>query len=564
MARLRVDSVLCHTALGIDFQTGVTLVTGKNTSGKTSLARILAALTAHDPNPAHVSATQGKVYVQDGVLEGQASLDEVTWRPPGGISAPPNQEPAATPHAVGLVDFVGGNRAAKERAKLWEGLFLPDEPMAILKPRWSLPESQLAVIVEMIQTRGWEAASAIYEQKRTETKRRWESVTGAGRYGSKKAVTWVPVHWRTELEGAAETDLQSACVDLRDRIMQMGVQQTIEQAKIDEAKLILARDIPDAEAALAEAERDTKDQELGVEDAAERLSAIRQGIRNNDRELKRVMDLLTSGAPHACPECGQGLVLTGGSVGRWVAPSQAEVLSAGESRANIETLIEDGRKKEHGMRDFVDSGRVELNNKRDKWGMAQGKVQVLKAQATFATLEPSQGNDAERARLELQLEEANKSLIAYQQFHNAARERDNVVELDAVCNLLGPTGARAQHMRSAMDGVRLVMRNACAITGWSKISILDDYSLTSGGRPITLCADNERLKAQYTCQIASAMLTQGEWLVLDQADLLRDESWEGLAMLLNRLSAKRNRLNIVVCATSTDCPSGWAHVRLEG
>ena len=70
MSHLQVDSVLCHAALSEEIMPGVTLVTGKNTSGKTSLARILAALTAHDPNPAHVSAAQTKVYVQDGVLEG--------------------------------------------------------------------------------------------------------------------------------------------------------------------------------------------------------------------------------------------------------------------------------------------------------------------------------------------------------------------------------------------------------------------------------------------------------------------------------------------------------------
>ena len=318
---------------------------------------------------------------------------------------------------------------------MWEGLFLPDDPLAILKPRWSLPESQLSVVVETILERGWEAAAAIYEQKRTETKRRWESITGAGRYGSKKAVTWVPPNWRAELEGAAETDLQAAAVDLRDRIQAMGVSQTIEQAKIDEAKELLATKVPQAETEYEEATKSFTDKQNVVIDVSERLDASLQGQRNDKTELARAKEILQAAPQSKCPGCGIGLKVSGREVGMWIAPSQNEILNAGKKAEELEKRIRDGQDNVRLLSDSAKAAQHELDDARLDLGVKRGQLALLKEQTVYANMEPSQSDEAARARLELQLEEANKSLIAYQQWTNATREHDNIVELDAVCTL---------------------------------------------------------------------------------------------------------------------------------
>ena len=562
MSRLTVNSVLCHAQFSHEFSPGITLVTGKNTSGKTSVARIMAALTAHDSNPAHVSATQGKLYVQDGALEGEARLDDVVWRPPSGISTPPGMAPPASPHAVGLVDFVRGNRSPKERAKLWEGLFLPDDPMAILKDRWPLPESQLAVVVNLIQEQGWEAASTIYDDRRKDAKRRWSAITGQ-QYGPKKAVEWVPPNWRTELEGASEKDLEAANVDLRDRIQQLGVQQTVEQSKIDEAREIVATEIPRAEHDLQEVKKQVAVLEEQFGAARKRLEEARDQKVGTTNEIRRLTQVLEARAPHQCPHCQGGLTMEGGTVKAWEKPSPKFLDEAQEARETLRQGVERLDRELPILNSNHDELSTTLLRASSQASQYEGRLQELQRRSVLATAEPSQSNDAERARLELALEEAQKNLIAYQSFYKAKREHDNIVELDAVCSLLGPTGARAQHMRSRMDNVRLVLKNAHAVTEWEEITILDDYSISSNGRPITLCAQNEQLKAQYLCQIAACMLGGSEWLVLDQADLLKDESGAGLITLLNRLATRRPNLHAVVCATSTPCPDGWDHVRLD-
>jgi len=687
MTNLRVDSVLCHAALDVDLEPGVTLITGVNSSGKTSIARILAALTAHDENPAHISVGNKKAYVQDGSLEGQARLGEVVWRPPGGISSPVGQEPMAVPHAVGLIDFVRGNRPVKQRAELWEGLFMPDDPAAILKPRWTLPEAQLAAVLEIIGKEGWDAAASIYEQKRVEAKRRWRDITGAGAYGASKAAAWVPKDWRAELEGASKDELQAECVDLRDRLQALSTRQAVEQNQIDEARRIRDEEIPLVESRVAalyeawevrkqhweearrqheeskqglqrlerelKAELDRRARESQIPDLESMLSGydadyadlegkaksigaklgdVRERLRQASEELsgtRQKLDAAQAGVKHDCPHCGEALEISGNSIVAWRGASPEEVERMEGAHAEVAAAVEglkteqaelvDGERHlakalanlltkrselrgqlellqkqgaEMGTAEpgdpeslqqaiaekraeieeltfrYAETGRL-MEEARRQHDVTAGSLNPLYEQAALADAEPSPNDEAARARLQAELEEANKAVAAHEQWTQAKREHDNVIVLDNVCKLLGPTGARAEHMRGRMDDVRGVMRNACAVSGWADISILDDYSLTSAGRPIALAADNERLKAQYLCQAACAMLSGSEWLVLDQADLLRDESWTGLVDLLARIAKARDgesspwpALHVVVCATSTPCPEGWAHVRL--
>ena len=130
---LSISNLFCYAEATIDFEPGPTLITGKNSSGKTSLAYIIGALVSHSQNPAGLSAASAKAYVRDGSIEGSALLDGVEWAPPGGLTIPIGAKPSAPPHAVGLVDFFKG-RTKNDRAKVWEGMFLPEDPESILRP----------------------------------------------------------------------------------------------------------------------------------------------------------------------------------------------------------------------------------------------------------------------------------------------------------------------------------------------------------------------------------------------------------------------------------------------
>ena len=78
---LTAQNILCHEKLDITIEPGVTIVSGKNSAGKTSIATMIAALAAHHINPKGLPTTQFKSYVKGKALFANASMNGVTWRP---------------------------------------------------------------------------------------------------------------------------------------------------------------------------------------------------------------------------------------------------------------------------------------------------------------------------------------------------------------------------------------------------------------------------------------------------------------------------------------------------
>ena len=186
---------------------GAMLVTGKHSSGKTSMARVFAALTTHQFNPAGLSAAASKAYVREGAIEGFAEFDGVIWQPPNNNAVPNNKKPTASRHTVNMVNFMQQARSKNERAEVWEGLFLPEDPAAILEPRWTGDKKQLPTILEMISKHGWSAAASVYKEQSLQYRREWEKIAGE-RFKPASGNTWVPANWQTDLATASEDDLK--------------------------------------------------------------------------------------------------------------------------------------------------------------------------------------------------------------------------------------------------------------------------------------------------------------------------------------------------------------------
>ena len=199
--KFKIENIYGFEDIEFEINEGATLITGENSAGKTSIAKIIAALVSRDGNPSHLSGASRKEYIRDGAVEGIATFnDTVSWRPKQGISAPPKTDREAGPHSVGLVSFLVG-RGQGDRAKIWEGLLLPSDPRTLLEPHWTLPKAQLNTILDTIEKSGWEDAAKLYDGQRKECKRRWVQITGAGAYGANKAAEWRPQGWTVNLEG---------------------------------------------------------------------------------------------------------------------------------------------------------------------------------------------------------------------------------------------------------------------------------------------------------------------------------------------------------------------------
>ena len=567
--KLRIENLLCHKNLEIDFKEGVNLVTGKNSSGKTSIAMILAAVTSGDQNPLNLSVTQKKSYISDGCTEGSAFMDGVTWNPTRGITSPTQTTPYTRPHAVNLVNFTSPV-ALKARSEIWEGLFLPKNPRALLKKNWTLSARQLDVVVKKIEDNQgeWSSAQKIYEDQRKEAKRRWNSITGKT-FGTKVAAAWVPDGWSIELDGKSEAELQEKITEARDMQTSATAKIVVKMSEVQRARQQRDEVIPQMEKELINLTKKLVQASEKSTDAAEKHAERQEQVIQN-RTIKTSMDdFLSRTAPAQCPSCSAPLyVELNGTVLLWETPSQEELDEARAKQSDARAALSvDGPilpMLEETKRNAAERLR-RLEN-----GIYAAKQEIVKAkkQCVLADKQPTALDqemvNSEKNKAENMLDEAKKTLVAFQNYHQAKKEFDNVRHLEYIIQLLGPNGIRSKIMQDVLSRVKVILVRAAEITGWMPVSISMDYAISSGGRPIALTASNEKLKAQWLMQIVVAMLTNSNWLVLDNVDILKDESWDGLVNLVNRLVEKRKGLRLVLCGTSVRKPDAlWSVTDLD-
>ena len=561
--KFKIENIYGFENTEFEIHEGATLITGKNSAGKTSAANIIAALVARDGNPSHISSASRKEYIRDGAVEGIATFnDTVSWRPKQGISAPPKTERDAGPHSVGLVSFLVGKSQA-DRAKIWEGLLLPDDPRALLEPHWTLPKAQLNTVLDTIEKGGWEDSAKLYDGQRKECKRRWVQITGAGVYGANKAAEWRPQGWTVDLEGASDSDLEAALVDARDHLQMISNTQAISTSQINEAMRVKETLLPEAE----EIERTLRTELNGKHIAKQ--NELQAEVNQREKEIKELrvdyesaQEILKAIPPHTCPSCDANLEIKAGELVLWSAASEDEL---NVLAADVEAIKGNAIAKQKSLNGFKTDlaaiGTI-VSEKKDELQRQRGKVSTLKRQSELADATAvDEVDQGERATAQQAVQETQILLDAFRKRQLAQREHDNVVHLSAVMDLLGPSGVRFELMQKKMDVVRKFLKRVEDLTGWMPLGIGTDYSITSGGRPIQLVAKNEKLKAQWSFQIACALLSGDRWCLLDEADTLRNESWDGLINLVNGICAKYNDIRVIVCATSAEV-DGWTKIEL--
>lgn len=579
---LSISNVFCHEFLEIGIPAGATLITGENSSGKTSIARVLAALTTHTTNPAKLSAALAKTYLRQGAVEGYATLsDGPTWILPAKMEVPAGVEPETGLHMVGVVDFIGSpGSSITDRAAIYESLFLPDNPADLLRPVWKQSEQQLETVLDIIKKKGWKTAAALYDEQKREAGRSWGNITGQ-RYTKKRGPLWRPEDWQADMEGLSEDDVLTALTEAQDALRAAGVRHAVAQDRVDRG--VEARDekVPAQEAVVQALKEEVDALEAELEPMRARGTAKKTEetearnavgrIQNEITGLKAVMGEEVPEARYSCPECGAPLEWENGALVHF-KPPEARDAEADAARLNeLQGKLHEAEQKLEGiegefaeMQEAFSGKRSKARLKADEYNQAMGVLREYRRQAEDANLTAGDSNEAERSILENNRDRADARRKAWVANRDAQLAHQNYVEYEMVAALLGPTGARATHMKGQMDRVRSALASISARSGWMPITITEAYEVVSGGYPAVLAAENEKRKCQWAIQAALAMLNRdAHWLVLDAADLLRGQSWEGLEALVGALVSKRPDLHVVVCATETVAPAGWHAINLS-
>lgn len=485
----------------------IALILGLNGQGKTStLLPIAAALRGGVP--LGLQKTKAGMLVKTGagaasvVLEEDGSKVEVFWpkceRRSEGVSAP-----EASDIAVGAVAFPA--MADKDKVELLRDILKTDpvkQELCEALADAGLSEKVQEAVWHNIEAEGWDASLDRAKEKGRSLKSQWALIAGET-YGEKKAASWFPQGWENDLETtsteALEADVSLARADLEDKIANQA---------IGADELVRLQEKADG---LADAEKECDDAAGKVTEAQKVLKEAR-AAREKLPKLPNY-DLV-------CPHCGKPVVY---QFGKLEAVKQS--LST-EEREKLEQQILDAD-------NAVSKAERELNTAKQNFILLDSALQAIKKAKDELeakqgkTIQPAEVDEARNA-----VRKAETRLQSFNRYNEALRVHRNILENQAIINVLEPEGIRRRSLEKGLSDFNGRLEYLCYVAGWACVKVDGDMSVSYNDRPFVLCSESEKFRAKLTLQAAIAEYDGSHALVVDAADILDNKGRAGLLKLL--------------------------------
>lgn len=485
----------------------IALILGLNGQGKTStLLPIAAALRGGVP--LGLQKTKAGMLVKTGagaasvVLEEDGAKVEVFWpkceRRSEGVSAP-----EASDIAVGAVAFPA--MADKDKVELLRDILKTDpvkQELCEALADAGLSEKVQEAVWHNIEAEGWDASLDRAKEKGRSLKSQWALIAGEA-YGEKKAASWFPQGWENDLETtsteALEADVSLARADLEDKIANQAIgadELARLQEKVD---------------SLADAEKECDDAAGKVTEAQKALKEAR-AAREKLPKLPNY-DLV-------CPHCGKPVVY---QFGKLEAVKQS--LSA-EEREKLEQQILDAD-------NAVSKAERELNAAKHEFILSDSALQAIKKAKDELeakqgkTIQPAEVDEARNA-----VRKAETRLQSFNRYNEALRVHRNILENQAIINVLEPEGIRRRSLEKGLADFNGRLEYLCHVAEWACVKVDGDMSVSYNDRPFVICSESEKFRAKVTLQAAIAEYDGSHALVVDAADILDNKGRAGLLKLL--------------------------------
>lgn len=487
----------------------ITLISGENEAGKSSVCMAIGAALTQDPKPRGMPKA---ALVRDGSAIGVAALEHdagsttIAW-PVGTVSTTgtplrcgafsaglarlsamrPDDRAKALQEALGAHPTIDDLRAA-----------LPDAPDAHIQAAWSA-----------IKVNGWDGAHAAAKTKGAELKGRWREVTGE-QYGSAKALSWKPAGLEDEDADLPIAELQKLAAEGRKAAAMAVV--TAEQRKG------AAKAIEEIRATLP-----------ALQEAA---NAARGAL--TDALYQRANAPAVSGDTGLpCPWCGNHVrVERDAKMGSGYyrlekfeeAISKEEIVARTKALAALDAAVQEAQKAS-----------------RDADGaLATAEAELARNQKLIDTPEPPDASG---------MEGRASAAITYRRAKDIAAM---VTANAAVVEALAPSGVRARVMGAALKRLNDEIFDFVAAAAEPDVAapmVSADMSITRAGRPYELLSESAQFRADVAIQVALAKLAGDPMVVIDRADVLdadgRNALFAGLlaagvpALVAMTFSAKR-------------------------
>ena len=546
----------------------ITTIVGDHASGKTSIAVLIGAILAQNENPFSASKAHGKIYLHDesdsGNIEQYDDNDEPVcrWDAVSGeldVFSVGDEEETSTVSsslgAVGLVEFCAGTMPEAARVALWEKYFLP--PIEVLREKLKqqltkhLKKTTLEDVLDLIDQGDLKKIVSAYEIRRKKAKSAWMGITGQN-WGAKQAADWIPEGWTAELDGLDQNDVNNTLEVARDELRSLQVKHTISVSELQQALVAKANaEIVQHEGLalktkIEKLEEEIKETSRPLVVANKEMSDVEKLMYSHNQKKPYELKSLKCGA------CGAQLLSMPDENGVFQVYDEDQYLKDfGKWEDKNEKLL----KELAHRKDKIEEHKEKITPLQETHFKLSNEIQELRGKCR-ALLEVSKDADKEAGEIDHEAtEDAERAIV--QSVRNvelvdkrmsAHSHHEDVLAYNAIIQALGPKGVRSTMMKEAMDEFTISVNRVHAVTGWPLVELDAGYSVSIGGRKILrVCAASERLRTQYTIQLAIA-LSQGEPVViLDEVDTLLPLQQEMLIQLLGMICRRPDSPAFLLC-----------------
>jgi energy-coupling factor transporter ATP-binding protein EcfA2 len=485
---------------------GITMVAGKNGSGKTSIIQAIAALHTGAAMPID-GLTQKTVsmLIHNGAGGGEISLETETGSAkityPDCKLSTTGKPPSLSAHASGAESIL--DYKTKDRAPIVQEILKTNPTRADLVAELAKIDLTNEKIIESlwstISANGWDGAHLGATEKGQQYKGQWREITGE-QYGSKKAESWTPAAWCAELWNATEADLQNTMKTETEWLDAAKASTAVTAAKIGELRDLIAA------GKTAQTDYDTE-----VE--------VHRALVTNHTAL----DVALAAIPpfddqtHVCPACTAPLSINCGKI-------IAREKIADEIKAQRKQAVADTRQSIIEIDKQITASKAKIST------LAATMALGLRAQNQLDAIakQPASTDNGSVEDCNARKKRAEDLLSAFQKKQKSDSLHRSIVANTSIVEILSPTGLRATKMAEKIGWFNTFLKNVCDSASWKPVQLGKDLSVTYGDRPYWFLSLSEQYRCRVVIQTVIANSEQAPVLLYDGADMLDKPGRNGL------------------------------------
>ena len=524
---------------------GILLIAGPTKSGKSSLCTAIGAALAGVPAVwPDLKKKDFDALVRDGAKAAQVGVKGDGWSrtisyPSGEIKTKGNPETVSR-MAIGLAHLP--LMSVKERSDLI-GELIPSTPtkddFLAYDGLEGVDDETREKVWSIIEEKGWDRAHDSAKARGPEMKGQWRQVTGE-QWGSAKGENWQPDDVDIDALTSSVADLEAAVDAARANEDELIGQSAVNEKAIEDMRARASK-LDELEKTLTSRQEDLSDAEEAYEEAKAEMETAPHGGVGELRE--------------PCPHCG--LVIN--------VKYTYELNGVGEMMNRACELNIPTDENDPELAKELQRKRVTLS---DEFGETRQAAKLLRADVDEIEAQRDTARSAaDSLEAALNTEDTTEALAAARAAHrhaegnldkrkafvSASRLHEKILVNQALTNTLKPDGLRAEVLSRMLEGfgVNFLARvcqwsSSDAEARWRRVKIEDDFSVTWDGRDYRLLSGSEQWLTRTILQIAFALWTKENFVILDSADILEPKDRNALFRVL-----QKTEMTAVVAMTET-------------